>query len=1034
MARNGTGKDILEGLNSRAIAELKSLNTPSPEVGDVLEAVLLIISSQNGLVIPTPTPSAYTWEEARKALSDSRRFLRALEKVIPEEVPESIRSQLEGFLHRDHSNIHPTAVSLAHWVNQICAVPKVKAEPQFMKPSIVNSLRRVAVLEAGCIVSGPCTELPIVRLTPNSVTVLKRSSRLWTAWQADPTQNVFTFDVCMWAAQRRLDAPIASIEDVYQKTLHPLVETVLSGVSACICLIGSASKDFILTKDASGRYVHLEEACIGLGLDEVGIEVGAVQVCIDGLDDLLTGNEIDFPEERWTTKIATTITDVAEVILTPCNATRVIILQRRLDPKTRLYIVEYDMTDTTGMSALRNWGVAVKGGASRLATHPVQRLACDAFGLHGRVMLLCTVHTSASSEETIRGLGYTQLSKEEERPEVEVEEVDPLTQARADLAALRKTELSQFRAVVPSPPIQAAAEAALLCLGANPGTGWDGCRSAMCDPNLMRRIRTHESIVHLPEADLRRLKAMLRRCNALPLGVQNDHKDVVACGIALAQWASAVFAMGLVRTRAPKEKKKERDVATPAASVVEPPETLEEQEEQELPPPNLNGSSKGVVEGSLPGGTPTEVEPIQPAFEGGEGGEEAEEEEEDEYLAALKGQVAFLEAALGDQERQLALLRHRDERLRLEQQNVHVSPPPVMSGRGNTTITGTEAKELTKQGRAPRKEKVAVTAQQSSQLRLSAWKDFVRAARRELSEQELLKVSYDTLKKLLLLYRFDANPPRACRVELYWKEANWAGDGPFIPEPSTEIPKKRSTTTRKNPATHSPRTARPTTPRGASRSPATRSPAARSPGTTRSPAAPRRAVKDQPLPQTPETIGNKKRGTVGHSSGGGRGGAAPLPSPKAPAPYNAPYNATSDITAIGERERPVLKRQKGAPIGYADPNRMMDENDRFRGVSPEGQARVRQKEMYNVGPTGEILPCGTKAALGNPNECVTPPTRHLVKYGAQDAASSNPNATLTQPSTVTTSKTTAMRPLPAAPANPNETSAAGHTAVWVFCN
>ena len=1123
-----------ETITRRMVAELKGLHQPSREVGDILEAVLMVIDPQ----------ASYTWDEARKWLSDSRRFLKALQRATPSDVtPDTVR-RLSAFAQRDYSGTHPTAFALAKWVVSLCersadagaSTPTRRLLPDGSPARGAKRQRGVANVSSACVVLGACSALPALRLTATTAAVLQRSAKLWTQWCPVEGLPVYSFDRCVWGAKRELEMPVASAQDVYEQTAKRLVDSSREGAPSCLCLIGPASALYVY-ECFEHLLVDIASGGDGGGGDTdagAGVAVSVLDVKDGIVRDAITDEETDGPEFLRDVRVVRTAQDLAALLeASPCHGSRVMSLAAASSPTLAnpLCVAELDMTDSAGLTSVHSWAVAARTGASRLATHPLQRIAAAAFGLRGNVMLLAALPTTVAEAAAARAMHYTHLAVHEAEPWPDANKADadgndeagygnPLDEARQDLNAIRKVALSQFRAIEPSPPVQAATMASLLCLGIST-TSWDGCRTALCAPGLMRRLKEHEDVVTLLEADYRRLRALLRRCEALPLGA-TDSAEVVACGMALAQWASAAFAAGLVRQKKTRSVKDPRlppptlhsdspalhdgdgdgayddaatavtavtaaaaATATEAASAADELATAMDHADAESsvtvsepaapPPPPTRARASSVAASSVavggggsgaPSGAPTPALsalplPLSPAEDAAALPHAESDEGAEALVGPLLARVSELEAELADKERLLVLLRHREEREEAARHKQGLSPPQPPPRQQATTPRGSVGNGAVRRqpqqppppppppAQAPRKERQQVTAAQTQQLRLKSWAAFVRTARREIGEAELLKVSYDMLHKLIRLYKLDRTPVEACRVELYWKEHNWKGEESFIPPVETRADRAQTTPRQKRTAVegrdprrcmHAPNAGPPrlpqphSQPHPSSSSPANAAATAATSAAQRppkSPRAPKVAARAQPIPQTPDTPGGERR--RGRGSGGAspqRQGPPPPPATPASASVRTPASPVASpgsgrrgvhMTEIGELEQDAAVRRRNAPVGHADPNRMMAEHQRFNGASDEAaQQEVRR----------ELCPYGSRAVLADPNApSPAPKPRSLVRHTPAAASPADPNNTNAHASPKPTQR--AMLPAqPAASCNPNpELGLAHHTDV-----
>eukprot|EP01064_Diplonema_japonicum_P019604 TRINITY_DN2834_c1_g4_i3.p1 TRINITY_DN2834_c1_g4~~TRINITY_DN2834_c1_g4_i3.p1 ORF type:complete len:1267 (+),score=273.40 TRINITY_DN2834_c1_g4_i3:3254-7054(+) len=995
----GGQKVAVEGVTGRMLSDLKGIKTPTPQLGEVFAAVLKLIEPKGDC----------TWEEARKAMSDSRKFIKNLEKTDPQDVPEETIASLLPFTERDHSGLHPTARALAKWVIDVVTAPHeaLKELPRQVEEPRMTTM---STLSSACVVLGPAPELPLIRLTDTTATILKKSGKLWTSWCPQPSIPIFEYDQCFWGASRKLDMQISPPQQIYESTAGLLVHSALSGSPACLCVTGPSSSEYLYGKDGCLKFVLQD-----LRGEDAHVDISLMDISGEVVKDVLADAEVQGGKFNGSTIEVSNDADLASLIKEyPCFGHRVVSLSAK--GTAVLHVVQLDVADNKGLAAVHNWAVATKGGGTRLATHAIQRLAADAFGQQGHVMLVCAITPAADELTTIPSLSYTQLSKEQKMPPPITDEIDPLAAARADIGSLRKTELAQLRAIVPSPPIQAAAEAALLCLGTNPSLGWEGIRSSLCNPNLIRKMKEHYEVVTLPDSSWRRLQVMLRRCEALPTGTQEDPQEVVMCGVAMGQWASAVVANGLVKqrtqqkdshrekVRARREEREHKELDSQVSCDEEDPRNMSTNDPpmhsttvpvplQQTPSRTSSRRSSVVDEKERAPPTP-QTRPLTPVSDAlpaevkvPEEPKEETVEDEEGLLQQLRLRVESMETTLVEKDRLLVALQHREERLESEKHKRGMSPPPASTSQPSSQHSIALQKEVWQShSHSPRLEQQAVTAHQSSQLRQRAWKELVRLAKREIAEQELLQVSYETLLKLISLYKLDKNPIEACRIELYWKEMNWKGDGPFIPEVECPVEETNSKLPGFNPRKGSDKHFVGQTVVVHQR-----------PKRAASPKSPRVASIEQPIPHTPETVKNKVRGGVREReaalSGAAMLGGAEGVDVQVAAPSNV--KVATSVNDIGELQKDRARRRKDAPIAYSDPNMMAAVNARFEGTPDESINAIRQREAYAIDGNGSILPFGSRAQTTNPNTCSEPaPQKCLTRHAPQSPVPCDPNATL----------------------------------------
>eukprot|EP01065_Artemidia_motanka_P016822 TRINITY_DN2040_c2_g3_i1.p1 TRINITY_DN2040_c2_g3~~TRINITY_DN2040_c2_g3_i1.p1 ORF type:complete len:898 (+),score=312.60 TRINITY_DN2040_c2_g3_i1:64-2757(+) len=549
-----------------------------------------------------------------------------------------------------------------------------------------------------------------------------------------------------------------------------------------------------------------------------------------------------------------------------------------------------------------------------------------------------------------------------------------LERARGAVASMRKCEWSDLRHVPePDQSVADGAEAALIALGHRCPIEWQAARRHLLDPHLKKKI-TGLSDAVLPQPAWRRLCKLVRRraaCAEEALGG--------AAADVLMGWVAAAVAEGVLRCKGkPKPVRAAEGAAGAAeeAAAAEAAEAGAEADAAEAEPAAADGCSEGAAADAAPEadaaqketatGADSVQEPaagVHPAAGIESAGPDPAAAESPAAVAALRYRVAAMEEALSAKDRELEELRASmsPDRAAPEPQPTPLLTPHAGAEDGARGLSprraprGDAPAESWPAGHGPRAERQPVTAEQTRALALNAWRGFCRAARREMAEHELARVTMPTLHRLLRLYGFEHRPVEAARVELHWAALNgcpapvYLGDVADAAPPGPPLP--AAVNPRNNAGHHrtaaAPRVASPSTPRGA-----------------QSP-RPSRPARDTPCGNCPESTPRQKK-QVAQRAASPLSGAGVVEWPEGKQPPDdsgaALRAVAADPNTVGERWTEQPARRREAPTGRADPNSIHAVRDQFHGRSERDIVRLQEEELKCgiVGGSGATL--GGKAA------------------------------------------------------------------------
>ncbi|KAJ9460785.1 hypothetical protein DIPPA_70052 [Diplonema papillatum] len=726
------GKMRIEGVDAKSLAVLRSINTPTGQLLALLTAVLFALEHVADL-------NTVPWETARKAMSDSRRFVRELVVAGTRSLQPERLARLQAFDTTGLAARLPLAAQgLIKWLQRIVhrdgapvlhrdgSMPASPA-PDMKGAANVPRLSRAANvprLSSVCVVTSANTDgLSELRMDSNTITILQRASdRLQTSWRPRRDLPIFTFDGCFWLGKRGCSFPATSKAHIFESTFSCLLGKTIRGQPACLCVVGPATVELLY-----GKSGFMDEVLQRMLLEAADtVDVGVTEIHGNVSCDLLSNYADAAPGARSSTSAVKDATELQKLLNSVlCEGHRLVTL--KAPGRGDLHVLELDSSDSVGVSALQKWCSTTRQGSARLAVETLQRLVAGVHAKEGHIMMMCALTSTASDWESITALQTSQLSHDLTAPQAKDD--DPLQTARTDISKLKKSELAKFRAIMPSLAIQAAVKAALLCLGKAIQNDWESVRSALCDPNLLRQMKEHGSQIVLPEAAWQRLLVLLQECAGLPIGAETDAKETQTCGCLLAQWALAVHGAGLVTFK--------RSVRALACV---PSSTAGTHQRASAAPEKITACASTAS------------------------------------AASTKSLETFAQAR-----RMASLHRAKPATPTLKVKKPHFSAHTCWSA------------DYSSLSREKSLERQTMTSEHSRKLRYTAWKSFVNVSQRDISEAELLRVSFTTLKRLLSLYGFDEDIVKCSRIELFWTEANWTRHEPFLP--STLSPYSRPVNT-----------------------------------------------------------------------------------------------------------------------------------------------------------------------------------------------------------------------------------------------
>ena len=747
----------LDGVTSRMISELRGLNNPPRDVQNIFNALLWILS-------PELREFERTWEEALSMMADSKKFIKRLELINPKKMSTETIKKIKKFCEEPSPcSQNQTANMLKLWVISMYKTStSTRSDSEVNEPTIPEVIQQlivtpkkrngIASVSSSCVVLGTITDLPIIKVSDKSVTILrKNNSLLWCDWVPQPSLPIFTFDTCHWCVSNKIfNKKLSTSTTTYKSTLSDLVHNAIAGHPVCLCIAGSKGSEYLL-----GRELNMT-SIIEQVFDEIQLLTRSLENVKIKISNVAGGDCED--------EICTTTTTIQQLTTSkPEELDNCVLTISIGDAYKNIYFIICNDNDSV-LSSIHTWAVTTNEGGTRLASHHFQSIAADAFGPNGFVRLLCVIDGNDQKGD-IRNLSYMQVvniqhnsnsstvSKNTSIPTVE--------DAQKIVLPLRKSDLSVLRTKTPGNAVRAATESALLCCGIGTGgvspvsSNWDSVRRCLCDPGIVQSIKKSKIQTQLPEPAWRRLHVLIKRFQSLPWS-SDDCSDITNIGVMLARWSLSVIAIGLVKR---KPSSRSNSIGKKTASPWTAPPSSKRST-------SVNTTARELLK-SL--GSPEKVisSPIKESDEQGISSTNETEIQKSISVVSVPNQLSA-----EDELKQLTTLTELTTSMRELEERLVLKDSQLLELKKQ--LAQTRGKKKTFHRSRP------INSQSPKQESLSdvqkSWKVLVRAARRDLTESELLKVSLETLRKLTSLYRINTSDGEL--IENYWNDARFPNRKP----------------------------------------------------------------------------------------------------------------------------------------------------------------------------------------------------------------------------------------------------------------